>query len=42
MERFHHALGVADVEVSWPSVTGEKWVGMSWRQFEEDIIGGGR
>jgi len=40
MERFHHALGIADVEASSPSVRGEKWVGMSWRKLEVDIIGG--
>jgi len=40
MKRFHLALGVSDGEAAPLSVSGEKWVGMSWRQLEVDIIGG--
>jgi hypothetical protein len=41
MKRFHVTMGVLQVEVAPPSVSGEKWVGMIWRKLEV-IIGGGR
>jgi hypothetical protein len=42
MKRFHVTMGVLQVEVAPPSVSGEKWVWMSRWQLEKDIIGGGR
>jgi len=40
MKRFHVTMGVLQVEVAPPSVSGEKWVGMIWRRLKVDIFGG--